>query len=336
MLESIRLKNFQKHRAIEIEFDPLVTCIVGASGTGKSSILRAIRWVVLNKPSGDSFIRHGKKGTVGELVVDGIKIVRKKGKGDNSYALENNAEGSGNEMGGRSNLRQQKEGREKSEGVQPKLGRSDVPGRRNFKAFGTEPPQAVTKILNIAEDSFARQLDAPYFFSLTPGQAAKDLNQVIDLEVIDRTLGKLAAGQRKARMELEVGRQRYLDAEAKGKELAWVRQMDADLRGVERAEQVYERTKERADALRETIGGAEKVRRDRENAASEAVGSLRVLGIGDAWHKKAKKAADLGQLLFRLEKLEGERCEVGEKLKGLGKLISRFSHCPVCQQPMPS
>ena len=314
MLESIRLKNFQKHRQVEIEFDPLVTCIVGQSGSGKSSILRAIRWIVLNKPSGDSFIRHGKKGTVGELTVDGIKVIRKKGSGKNEYQISD-TKGKVGDSGGE--------------------GSGDRKKAR-FKAFGTEPPQAVTKILNIAEDSFARQLDAPYFFSLTPGQAAKELNSVIDLEVIDRTLGKLAAGQRKARTELDVGRQRYLDAEAKGKELAYIRQMDADLKGVERAEEVYERTKERVDTLRETIRGAEKVRQERLDATQAAVDGLGAFRMGEAWHKKAKKAADLGQLLFRLGKLEGERCEVGEKLKGLGKLISRFSHCPVCQQPMPS
>lgn len=335
MLESIRLKNFQKHRAIEIEFDPLVTCITGQSGAGKSSILRAIRWICINRPSGDSFIRHGKKGTVGELTVDGVKVIRKKGSGKNEYLLagrlqpERVVSVSNQEGNVRLSEGNGKIGSE-STCIENRQGRKDTDS--SFKAFGTEPPQAVQKVLNVSEENFARQLDAPYFFSLTPGQAAKALNEVIDLEVIDRTLGKLAAGQRKAKAELEVGRQRYLDAEAKGKELVYIRQMDADLRGAEKAEEVYERTKERADALRGTIGGAEKVRREREVAAQASLEALGACRLGEVWQEKAVKAADLRESLYRLERLGKERCEIEEKLKGLVERTSRFSHCPLCGQ----
>lgn len=86
MLQSLTLKNFQRHKKKKIVFSPGVTSIVGPSDRGKSAILRALRWVVLNQPSGASFIRHGSKSSEVTLKLDGVKVVRSKGR-SNTYKL---------------------------------------------------------------------------------------------------------------------------------------------------------------------------------------------------------------------------------------------------------
>ena len=55
MLKRLRIKNFQKHGKVDISFDPHVTCIVGDSDAGKSSLLRALHWFLTNPMEPISF-----------------------------------------------------------------------------------------------------------------------------------------------------------------------------------------------------------------------------------------------------------------------------------------
>ena len=86
MIHKLILKNFQKHKALTLKLDPHVTTIVGPSDSGKSAIIRALRWATLNQPRGDSFIRDGAGSTRVTVRIDENKITRAKGK-KNTYKL---------------------------------------------------------------------------------------------------------------------------------------------------------------------------------------------------------------------------------------------------------
>jgi DNA repair ATPase RecN len=49
-IKSIKLKNFQAHRDLQVDFVPGVNAIVGPTNVGKSSVFRAVRWLVEHKP----------------------------------------------------------------------------------------------------------------------------------------------------------------------------------------------------------------------------------------------------------------------------------------------
>lgn len=89
MIRSIRIKDFQAHKDTELVFHPGYNVIVGVSGTGKTAILRALRYALTNKAPGTSFIRR-PDGTKCEIFVDvdGISLTRTKGKGINKYSLD--------------------------------------------------------------------------------------------------------------------------------------------------------------------------------------------------------------------------------------------------------
>jgi len=87
MLSRLRIKNFQKHKKIDVEFSPGVTSIVGPSDSGKSALIRAIRWALFNKPNGKEFIRDGEKKCSVRIECDGRKITRIRGK-ENEYQLD--------------------------------------------------------------------------------------------------------------------------------------------------------------------------------------------------------------------------------------------------------
>jgi len=87
MLTRLRIKNFQNHKKIDIEFDKGVTTIIGPSDAGKSALLRALSWVVFNRPVGTEFIREGQKGCTVRIETSSHKITRTRGK-ENTYHLD--------------------------------------------------------------------------------------------------------------------------------------------------------------------------------------------------------------------------------------------------------
>ena len=109
MIKKLLIRNFQIHSKLKIEFDPRITTIIGSSDVGKSSVIRAIKWVCKNNPQGQAFIKDGTKGTSVKLFVDDKSITRKRTKSENTYFLDKN----------------------------------------EFKAFGPNVPDTISKVLNI-------------------------------------------------------------------------------------------------------------------------------------------------------------------------------------------
>lgn len=327
VIESIRLKNCQKFKDKFIEFSPGVTCLIGDSGSGKSTVLRMLRWIALNKPNNDSIIRHGKDQASVELVVDGKGIGRKKGKAKNEYVLECIREK-------QNRKRIDTSASKKTQGRAFEYGAQDNSNRegRIFKAFGTEPPQPIQEIFNVGETNFQKQLDAPFWFDLTPGQVAKELNGVVDLEVIDKVLGELAAGLRKAKAGLEVGQQRHLEAKDKRESLRWVEEMDADLRKVEEAEGEWNATVREIERTTQAVCDVERIAKEREGIGDKLDELEKVVEAGEAWSAVFENHLDLKDSIAELEEMEEEECRIDERLAELEKRTSQFSQCPLCGQ----
>lgn len=89
MIRSIHIKNFQSHADSILELSPTVTVITGESDQGKTAILRALRKVLRNIPTGDFFIRWHQTGNCEiEIDVDGVPIKRIVGKKNvNVYSI---------------------------------------------------------------------------------------------------------------------------------------------------------------------------------------------------------------------------------------------------------
>lgn len=149
MIYSLEINNFQSHKYSRLEFSEGVNVIVGTSDSGKTAVLRALRWVVNNRPSGNDFRSTWGGETSVQLVTDDGIVIRNKDKAE-KYSI----------------------------GV---AGKKDI----EFKAFGTNVPQEVSDVLNISEINLQGQMDAPFLLSKSAGEVATHFNKIARLDKID-------------------------------------------------------------------------------------------------------------------------------------------------------
>lgn len=85
-ITELRLKNFQRHIDLKLLLSPGVTAIIGASDTGKSAIVRALRWVVEHKPI-TGLQTHGTEDTRVGIKTDAGTVIRFKDKKEYGYLV---------------------------------------------------------------------------------------------------------------------------------------------------------------------------------------------------------------------------------------------------------
>jgi len=154
MIKNIQIKDFQSHKDSQLTLDPGVNVVIGSSDCGKSSIIRAIKWVTQNRPQGDSF-RNNQLKPKEEVKVDltfkeGSTVSRLKSSKINSYVV----------------------------------------GKKELKALRSDVPEEVKKLIRIKEVNLQSQHPSDQYFLLTdsPGQVAKKFNEVVGLEIMDKAM----------------------------------------------------------------------------------------------------------------------------------------------------
>ena len=87
-VESINLENFQSHENTTIKLSKGFNVLLGESRQGKTALMRAFRWVLENKPTGNSMVRHGAdKCSVTIKLINGTYITRFISKKENGYRI---------------------------------------------------------------------------------------------------------------------------------------------------------------------------------------------------------------------------------------------------------
>jgi exonuclease SbcC len=86
MLESVKLINFQSHVSSDIELSKGLTCIIGTSRSGKSSFVRALKWIFFGGWK-LSFVRHGSKTSSIEIKIDNNEVKWIKGESVNKLII---------------------------------------------------------------------------------------------------------------------------------------------------------------------------------------------------------------------------------------------------------
>lgn len=336
MITKIKIRNFQGHRLLTIPLSASVTTIVGTTDSGKSAVLRALRWICLNQPDGDEFITHGEDECVVTVyTADGHKVTRVRGKGVNEYRLD---------------------------------------GRR-YVSFGRgQVPADVAAVLNVGPTNFQSQLEPPFWFFDPPGQVSKNLNAVVDLSKMDAAVAEANRRVRQASAEATVAEKRLAEAREEKKKLSWVPSFCQDVDNLvaihDRLQQKTARAsslavlvdraarlQERQQSLRAAAQSGKKVvvlgerLRDLQGRADKLAGLIqkyeqleavpkslpdvsrlyKLRATGDAL---SERVAVLEELTEKLEQLEEQRCKAREKLAEMKSTLESIPTCPTCGKPL--
>lgn len=187
-----------------------------------------------------------------------------------------------------------------------------------YKAFRADVPPQIVEALNLSEINFQSQHDAPFWFNLTPGELARELNKIVDLEVIDQVMSSLASRIRKAKAEREVVEERLAEAKAEQKRLFFVPSLESDLSGLEKHRDKTASLAARRDAVAHLVSLAVEHKRTRERA-------LRVLRRGmvarDAGEKVWQVSMRLVNLNSTISQVKDAEDKAHRKVPDLSLLI---------------
>ena len=298
MFEKLKIKKFRMHDEQEIEFAPDITTIIGDSFTGKSTIVKALIWILCNRPAGDSVINWDKPNqkAIGTLTIDGGNVVKRiKGNGKNIYKLN----------------------------------------KDKFVAFGRgDVPAEIAKLVNVSDVNIQGQFEPFFWFSKTAGEVSRQLNQIVNLEIVDTTMANIASEIRKTSATVDVTQTRLDSIKVQRKKLLYVEDMDKDLKIVENKQNQWQKTAVNASELNELIKTASLHQKTIKNArAVSLLGDLAV-SAGQSYLDIKTKSNNLNLLIKNIVSLQKQTASKIPSLEPLNVLYETFQTMTKRQQQL--
>jgi len=291
MLEKLQIRGFGANKKLDLEFSPTVTTIVGKSFRGKSWILRALKWVMRNQPSGDSFINWDSKESKVRLSVDNKRIVRKRDKKSNS------------------------------------AGSYSFSGKEHpYLAFNrNEAPKEIAEFLNVSDINFQTQHSLPFWFSQTAGQVSRELNSIIDLEIIDKTLRNIESEKHETSAIVRLTKKSLSDLQREKKEKQYIKDLDRDLSHLEDLRVEYNKVHEECSVVDDLLKSVQIYINIQKNASGLTSDAGNVLSVGDLCLKTTESVERLSDLVQNAEKFNAQ-CKSFAELPSLDSLDKLHQH----------
>lgn len=217
MIKSISIKNFQCHENLKCDFRFGVNVIHGSSDSGKSAVIRAIRATLESKDFPASYHTWGTDGPMEvTITTDNHEVVRGRDNRKSYYRVDG----------------------------------------KEYSAFGRANPSEVVSVLQgiVCPDNLQSQFDSFYLLSNSPGEVARKIQSVCDLEAISRANKAVASeirevsdrerGIARELSNVELSLPKYSDLPIFRKRLLRLRERQAHLeeqvRNKEKWEEIYE------------------------------------------------------------------------------------------------
>jgi DNA repair protein SbcC/Rad50 len=190
LISSLFISNFLSHKRTELKFSKGVNVIVGPTDSGKSAIIKALKWVLTNRPMGDGFRSNWGGRTEVVVACKDAVVARAKDKGVNSYFL----------------------------GEDLKL-----------DALKGEVPQQIKQALNMTDFNLQTQFDAHFLLSASSGEVAQYFNKVAHLDKIDTGLQNIQRWLREVSRQLVYNEQALKANEERLASYSYLEELDAKL-----------------------------------------------------------------------------------------------------------
>ena len=320
MIQSLKIKNFQSHKDSILEFDPGVNVIIGKSDSGKTALLRALRWLIWNRPSGDAFRSDwgGNTEVVAALTVPDLPnpapiiITRRRDKKD-EYVL----------------LNKEQVGYTAKSIHKPYI----------FTAFGTNVPEEIRKAINFAEINLQKQFDQPFLITATPSEVAAHFNKVAKLDKIDKSLQNINKWIREIESSIKFKDAQIVKNEDELKQYDHLDKIEAEVEVLENLEKEHIKQISSISSLESLCEEIRVTNEDIENASEILQLEKPVNDVLDLIYKKDGledgPIASINELLDEIDATEVNIEAAKDKLIELEKQFEdEFPDiCPLCGKP---
>ena len=356
MIKAVEIVNYEAHKHSFLEFDKGLNIFKGSSGAGKSSIKRAMLWVLTNRPSANQVISwwsYNKKGKQIEetrvtiTLDDGTTIARIKSDTLNGYQINDN-----------------------------------MP----LEAVGTSVPEEVSKLLNMSDISFQQQLAAPFLISQSASYVAQYINDIVDMSEADRYQSSIESKRRKCNADLDSTITSIKNTTEALKDFDWLEEAEKRIKRIERVETEYEKLLADYKTIDDLAIGEYREQVKKLESCAVIPGAERMVGrIQTAMHeleaqKHTKRAINdsiasihsyetaiadgvvvdkAEKLVRRIERMLGEQEELSKSVDEIRSLMLRYAEfhaeqdvtnelldvaerefsqidiCPACKQKIP-
>lgn len=220
MIESLHLVNFETHRDSLIEFCPGINVIKGSTDQGKSSIRRALSYVVFSKPV---------QGRPNDKTKDSYVTLR---------------------CTGMPTITRGRTGGKKGKNYY-RIGSKEISGEGadSLKAIKRTVPEEISQMIDLSEVNIQEQFKEYYLLQSTAGQVAKTLHKLLGMDMVDKT-AKITNSAISNQGRLLKSRKTQIEhIEADIKKYAYVEELESKLDDLETAIRDYEELEARAHNL---------------------------------------------------------------------------------------
>jgi DNA repair protein SbcC/Rad50 len=317
LIQSIELQNFQSHAATCLDLHPGLNVLTGQGDSGKSAILRAIRWNQSNR------IRHDDRPMGDSYVSDWAKSIGAKGA---TTLLEDCRVTIAKPEGTCSRFREAPKGK----GDKERNG-YDLNGQR-FEAIGVTVPDPVTQFFNWSPVNVQRQQDKAFLLSESAGEVASFLNRTVRLDAIDTHIQAANQLLRQEKDGLKLLQSKQADDQSALEALAWVPGVQVRLEALEalvQARGTLGAKAQRLHGIADQIEAQERRIRESERIASLEPKVREMRRVND-WRRglmdqrrRLQEVADQWERWERGAKSSEAVARLGARTKGLRGLVER-------------
>lgn len=301
MIQKIDIKNFRSHKNTELEFVKGVNCIIGNPDSGKTNIIRAINWVLFNRPLGfrmhSDFVDDPTNVTI-ELS-DGKVVSFTKSKSRSVY---------------------------------------DCNGEE-LKAIGSDVPDEVKRILQMSELNIQRQLDKPFLICDSSGEVAKIFNRITRLEKPDKAVSLLTTDINSDNKKLKILVDQKNDLENRLEDLSDVEKMEKEMKKLVLEQQSLISMIDEISDLEDDIRTLESYEEFLKSFVSVSELEKVISSLEKVMEEMGELEFAIKEMEMGVELLEGNEKQVDYfkkamkvKAKKYKDLLSTITVCPFCAE----
>lgn len=240
MIKSIALRNFQGHEHSKLEMHPGVNVIVGETDSGKTSIIRALKWLVTNRVSRLKSSQDPVRRVDGKPVKEGVEVVietdrgivkRVRKKGFNGYVIDG----------------------------------------EEYQDLGGKLPGDLPKVLDLQEINLQESYKPYYLITDSPGQIARTISDTLGTGDADVAVALARKAQEGIRGSIKSLTVEIAESEAVLGKLAFVDELEPKVGHIEESVGHLEKARDRLDRLMDLLSDAHLAGQDMRVAEAAVV-----------------------------------------------------------------